>query len=104
MAWYFLGRFSWTSDGHPYPIYPEVVPPGFLGCFIFGLVDGGVGGGGRGGSYFWLVSKSYLLKMKVICNVFQLTGLHANHNTGVICSLIKSGGLKSDCDKGGGGQ
>ena len=88
--------FRWSSLSY----LPRVVPPGFLGCFIFGLVGGREE---RGGSYFWLVSKSYLLKMKVICNVFQLTGLHINHNTGVICSKIKSGGLKSDCDKGEGG-
>ena len=31
MAWYFLGSFSWLSDGHPYPFLPRGTPlsPGF---------------------------------------------------------------------------
>ena len=41
--------------------------------------------------------------MKVICNLYQLNSLHVNYNTWVSCSLIKSGGLESDCDNGGGG-
>ena len=30
MAWYFLGSFSRICDGHPYPFYPEVPPPGVV--------------------------------------------------------------------------
>ena len=30
MVWYFLGYLFRISDGHLYPFYPEVPPPGIL--------------------------------------------------------------------------